>query len=164
MNKSIIIFKTKHIEKINISDKYLEYKIWKPSLINIKPPDKKIKYIFYWIFHYLGVFKNKNYCSVIVLHGKIIVASLLVVPTHFKWPFMSKNDIQFTYVLTNNRYRGKGLAGQMIYFASKKLKNIDTYWYITDNLNDSSIKVAIKAGFQQIQKDIKIGNKRLMIK
>ena len=122
---------------------------WTPSFTRIIPPKKNMKYINYWFFHYLKIFKNRNYSAVQVFNSDILVSSLLVVPAHFKWPFMNKNDVQFTYVMTNKDYRGKGIAMQTIMRVINDLAPVtNSFWYVTDTNNFASIRVAEKLGFK----------------
>jgi ribosomal protein S18 acetylase RimI-like enzyme len=85
-------------------------------------------------------------------HGEI-VSSLLVVPAYYKWPFMQPNDVQLTYVLTHPKHRGKAYAAQLIYHAMqdlKKMNMVSDIWYVTDENNTGSVKLAEKIGFKQV--------------
>lgn len=78
-----------------------------------------------------------------------LVSSLLVVPAHYKWPFMGNNDVQLTYVLTHPDYRGGGLAETAIRFAIGKVGAQGRYfWYVTDTLNQASMRLCKKIGFE----------------
>lgn len=153
MNKEIVVYKKKSISKDKYPVANIPYKlrIWKPELLSILPPNKSIKYIFYWLFHQCGVFRNKNYSAYLLFDEKKLISSLLVVPKYFKWPFMSDNDVQFTYVMTDSNYKGQGLAGVLINQAMKNLsKKADSFWYVTDTKNKASMRVAEKLGFKNI--------------
>ena len=147
--KRTVVYKLKAgIESVEESTNY-DVSIWKPSLVNIYPPNKNFRYVIYWLFHWLKVFRNKRYASGMILDGEKMVSSLLVVPTHFKWPFMGKDDVQFTYVMTNSEYRGRGLAKKMIQIMISELNHdVDSFWYVTDTENKASISVAEKLGFE----------------
>jgi RimJ/RimL family protein N-acetyltransferase len=72
-----------------------------------------------------------------------------MVPAYYKWSFMNKNDLQFTYVLTHPAYRGKGIAEKAIrYGISKMNKPERCFWYVTDEGNSSSINLCSKIGFE----------------
>ncbi len=148
-NNDIILFSTTQIVDLyKFDSSNFDFVIWKPSFTSLKPPEKSFKYIFYSLFHFLGIFSSKNYSAVIVYKDKRLVASLLLVPKYYRWSFMKSQDIQIAYVLTKPEYRGKGLALKMIKFGAQKLEdNVDKYWYVTDSKNLSSIKLAKKAGF-----------------
>jgi hypothetical protein len=143
-----IIYSTNKLIIQYSSTELYTFKLWKPTLCNAYPPNKSKKYLFYYLFHLLGIFKNKNYCAVLVYHDELLIASLLIVPKYFKWPFMGSNDVQFTYVLTKKEYRGQGLASKMLVFGYENLKSrINNYWYVTTEDNLISQNVAIKCGF-----------------
>jgi GNAT superfamily N-acetyltransferase len=123
--------------------------LWRPTLTDWIPPGKGKKYIIYTLFHLLGVFKNKDYASMLVFHGNTLISSLLIVPAYYKWPFMKKNDLQFTYVITHKSYRGQGLAEQAISYAVQRLKAANrVFWYVTDETNIPSIRLCEKIGFK----------------
>lgn len=149
--ESPIIYSTDKINFQSTENSDFVFKFWQPTLKNMYPPRKSRKYIVYYLFHILGVFRNKNYSAVLVYEKEILIASLLIVPKHFKWPFMRKKDVQFIYVLTKAEYRGKGLAVQMISFGYDRIKDkVDSYWYVTTEDNSISQKVADKCGFIKI--------------
>lgn len=143
-----IIFSTAQLTQQNTPADSYSYKLWKPGIRHSYPPNKSKKYIFYYLFHLLGIFKNKNYSAVLVYHQDQLIASLLIVPKYFKWPFMGNNDVQFTYVLTKKEYRGQGLATKMLLFGYEHLKlKVNNYWYVTTEDNVISQNVAMKCGF-----------------
>lgn len=151
MTKKILVFKreVKYFEESSISDIEYDLKIWKPSLTNIIPPNKDLKYVSYWLFHFFRIFKNRNYSAYLLYHQDNLVSSFLIVPAYFKWAFMKEKDVQFTYVMTTNNYKGMGIAGKLILKAISDLKkNVDVFWYVTDSANLASIKVAEKIGFK----------------
>lgn len=151
MGKETLVFKTKYTDQGDTPDINLVYdlKVWKPGIFRYLPPNKDYKYFMYWLFHYLRIFKNKSYSAYLLYNNDELVSSFLIVPSHFKWPFMQNNDVQFTYVMTNGKYRGKGVAGKLIEKTITDLnQSVDAFWYVTDTENIASIKVAEKIGFQ----------------
>ena len=91
-----------------------------------------------------------------MFYNKENVASLLVVPAYFRWPFMGKKDVQIIYVMTKTEYRGKGLALKMINFALSKLPpDVNKIWYVTDENNLSSQRVAEKLNFRLDNQTVK---------
>jgi GNAT superfamily N-acetyltransferase len=149
----IIIYKLDSLDLIlngqDIIDSGYRTVFWKPSLKSFVPPDKDKKYLLYWFFHQLGIFRNGDYGSLLVYDGQQMVSSLLIVPSYYKWPFMSKNDLQFTYVMTRQDYRGKGIAAMAMRYAINQLKNKErNFWYVTDEKNTVSIKLCSGIGFK----------------
>lgn len=128
----------------------LAIRYWKPGIFNWKPRGKNLKYYLYTLFHFIGVFKNKSFAFIelLDLNSGISLSSLLIVPAHFKYPFMEKHDIQFTYVMTKSEYRGKSFSILLLREAwARRTDKRGMAWYVTNTKNISSIRVAEKAGF-----------------
>ena len=74
---------------------------------------------------------------------------MLIVPAYFKWPFMEKKDLQFTYVMTNPDFRGQGIGSSMLQAGLQKLKKKErTFWYVTNKENVASQRLCKKVGFK----------------
>lgn len=133
-----------------ISNDNLEFNIWAPSFFKNRPKYLPFKYIFYFIFLKIGIFRNYHYYSIFgKLEGEY-ACSLLVVPKYWKWPFMGKNDVQITYVMVNQNLRGKGLGFDLLNYTLltlAKKPEIENIWYVADLDNTASIKLAKKCGF-----------------
>lgn len=149
--KQIVVYKLDIKIPFKNADFYklgLKALFWYPSLKNFIPPNKSKKYFFYWLFKYLRIFKNTDYASLLIYRNEKVVSSLLIVPAYFKWPFMKNNDVQFTFVITDPDYRGKGIAEQALRIAIEKFyKPGRTFWYLTDSDNHSSLRLCSKLGF-----------------
>ena len=147
----IVLFKAEKVDPKNEelpADFALRY--WRPGIFNWKPNGKPLKYYLYTVFHFTGIFKNKSFAFIELLDLKtgVSAASLLIVPAHFKYPFMKKNDIQFTYVMTKPEYRGKRLAILLLQEAwARRTDKSGMAWYVTNTENTASIRVVEKAGF-----------------
>lgn len=121
---------------------------WHPSPTRWIPPDKSSKYLVYSVFHYARIFRNRDYCWM-ALAATDVKASMLCVPAHFRWPFMGRNDIQFTYVFARPGERGKGWGAKLLDAGLSCLAMPGrTFWYVTDEDNIPSQKLARRAGFQ----------------
>lgn len=123
---------------------------WRPGIFNWKPKGKPLKYYLYTVFHFIGIFKNKSFAFIELLDMKsgVSAASLMIIPAHFKYPFMKKGDIQFTYVMTKPIYRGKSLAILLLQEAwTRRTDKFGRAWYVTNTENTASIRVAEKSGF-----------------
>ncbi len=129
-----------------------DYKIefWKPGVTKWVPESYRKKYFLYWIFHYCGFFKNRNYSAVVIRHNSKVVSCILSIPAYFKWPFMNKKDVQIAYVITDTAYRGKGLAAAAILSSAQLLRStaVENIWNVTSEDNHSSIKLCSKLGFR----------------
>ena len=136
-----------------LNDLGYELKIWKPSLTKWIPKGLPLKYIIYSIFHFLRVFKNRNYCVVLVMEGKDLASSMLLIPSHFKWPFMKKNDLQFCYSITKPKFRGKGINTSCKADLMRKYitKNANVgFWCVLDDENIANKRVLTKLGLKKI--------------
>lgn len=152
MNKQLVVYKQAYSVVLSAKRELLtsgyHMVLWKPSAGSFIPPGKSKKYYIYWLFHLLGIFKNKDYAALLVYDQQQLITSLLIVPAYYKWPFMDKDDLQFTYVMTHPDYRGKGIAEEAIRYALGSLKKEGRdFWYITDTANTASIKLCTKTGF-----------------
>ena len=145
-----LIFK---LSEVKVSEteipKHLSLHWWRPGLKHFIPPGKRKKYFAYWLFHYFKVFRSRDYSALFVKKGDLIVGSMLIVPAHFKWPFMRKQDLQFTYVMTNPEYRGQGIGSLMLQACLQKFRNKErTFWYVTNKENIASQRLCEKVGFK----------------
>lgn len=149
--EKIVLFKAEQVVlKNEESPPEFALRYWRPNILNWKPKGKPLKYYLYTVFHFTGIFRNKSYGFIELLDLKygVSAASLLIVPAHFKYPFMKKNDIQFTYVMTKPEYRGKRLANLLLHEAwSRRSNKYGMAWYVTTKDNTASIRVAKRAGF-----------------
>lgn len=109
-----------------------------------------IKYNLFWFYHFLGIFKNKNYSAFLLYDQETIVSALMAVPDYFRWPFMGKKDVQLIYVITHPEHRRKGLGAKLIrhtLYHLKKSKDVEKVWYVTTTDNVASRKLCEKLGF-----------------
>lgn len=145
---SFLVYRLDDIKKEEISRSSYEFKLWVPTWHSLVPPSLPAKYSLWWFFHFGFIFKNRGYSAMLVYDGDTLVHSFLVVPAHFRFPFMSDNDVQFTYVRTRPEYRGRGIAYAALINAISLLKVKDrAFWYVTDEDNAASRKTAEKIGF-----------------
>lgn len=61
---------------------------------------------------------------------------------------MASNDLQITYVVTEEGYQGKGIAFNFISFVLSHLPQDRDIWYVTDSENVASQNLALKLGFE----------------
>lgn len=73
----------------------------------------------------------------------------MVSPRYFRFPDMSVEDIQIGAVFTDSSWRGRGLGSFAIREIMKQWRiGSGRIWYITDQDNTASIKLAENAGFK----------------
>jgi RimJ/RimL family protein N-acetyltransferase len=129
-----------------------DVRIWRPSLTSVPPSVLPAGTSWtWWAFHNGGVFANREFATVMVMHNGTLAHRLGVFPGFFRFPFMRKDDLQFGDLWTHDAHRGRGLAGVAIDAALASAARAGRrFWYITDPSNVASIRVAEKAGFQLI--------------
>lgn len=134
---------SKKLEELGYS-----YDVWRPSLTNIIPKPFPKKYLLYWVFHFFGIFKNKDYAAVRVFDKKVIAFYMMVAPKYFKWQFMGKNDVQFIYGFTSKKHRRLGIAKLAMEGAIKEFqKPKRKIWGVIKRDNAPSINWVQKLGF-----------------
>jgi RimJ/RimL family protein N-acetyltransferase len=121
--------------------------IWKPSLKKVYHKRMPKKYIIWWFFHYLGIFKNKQLQIRLFFENNHLAHFFCIVPKYYRWPFMRDNDVQITYVITENFFQGKGLAYKCISNTLNEIESKSDIWYVTDSKNIPSQRLAEKMGF-----------------
>lgn len=153
MAKSILIYRANEIVPPNSAIE-ASLLVWEPSLGKLLPKGKPFKYIIYSLMALLRIFKNANYSYFTLRKENSVISSFLVVPPHYRWPFMFINDVQFTYVMTNKEFRGKGMAWQGLFEAAVllKKKGVNAFWYVTESDNIASQRLAEKMGFELFSK------------
>ncbi|MBL8210462.1 MAG: hypothetical protein JNK87_07115 [Bryobacterales bacterium] len=125
------------------------WSLWKPSGISIAPRGFPLFPFAIWsAFHYLHVFFNRDYQLLLIHHGAQLVHRSVITPGYFRFPFMHRDDLQVGDTWTDDGHRGKGLAT----FALKQIASLDvcvgrSLWYLVEEANTSSMRVAEKAGF-----------------
>ncbi|MDD4402977.1 MAG: GNAT family N-acetyltransferase [Desulfitobacteriaceae bacterium] len=123
-------------------------KIWRPSITHVIPPTLGPKFAFWWLFHYLKIFRNRDYAVLLIGVGNLIIHRSCIIPAYFRWPFMNFNDCQISSTWTHPDFRGKGLATIGLKKAIQiYAKPNRCFWYVSRKNNPASISVCKKAGF-----------------
>jgi len=149
--KTVYVYKLDSVPELGISEKFSKEEIvkWEPGLTKFIPPNSSLKYLIFWFKKYTPFLKAEELCAYVVYRKKKPVCSLVCVPAMSRWTFMGPEDLQIKNVYTFNKYRGKGLAYELIAYAlQKENKNNRTFWYMTDDSNIASQKLCKKIGFQ----------------
>jgi RimJ/RimL family protein N-acetyltransferase len=158
MNRMDVLFYAKESqdatsESVSLEEGYT-YALWRPGPKGLMPPDAPAMPFAIWsIMHYLRLLGNRDYGLLLVFNNQTVVHRSCVFPRYFRFPFMSKNDLQIGDTWTAKEHRGKGLAK----FAIKKIFELTAkpgrrFWYVTDEANIPSIRAAEQAGFTRIGK------------
>ncbi|NDC39483.1 MAG: N-acetyltransferase [Proteobacteria bacterium] len=129
----------------------LSLQIWRPTLTEPFPrgmPGWQTAVI-WLIFQKTGVFASRSYAIVLIRQGAKIVHRSYIFPAFFRFPFMADTDVQVGDTWTAPLWRGHGLARLALQQASNQAANEGrTIWYVSDELNASSTRVARSCGFQ----------------
>lgn len=123
-------------------------RLWRPSMTSVIPPSLGLKFSIWWLFHYLRVFRNRDYAVVLIGEGEKVIHRSCIVPAYFRWPFMKDNDCQISSTWTHPDYRGHGLATSGLTRAMALCGKPDRrFWYVCRPANHASIAVCRKTGF-----------------
>ncbi len=141
----------------DILPKEFQLHLWKPSMSIIPPKGlRKISTIIWICFHYFLIFKNKKLGIIYITHKGDIVSRLLIMPGYFRFPFMGPNDLQIGDIWTCSSHRGEGLASCSLSYALKLFeKKAQSIFYIVEDTNNISIKLAVSCGFKLIATGVK---------
>lgn len=127
--------------------------LWRPGATNLIPPGLDAKFLFWFFFHFLRVFRNRDYAVLYVKEGESIVHRSCVVPAYFRWPFMAPGDLQISSTWTDPVCRGKGLATAALMEILRLMRAPGRkFVYVTRPDNPASIDVCLKAGFKLFSK------------
>jgi RimJ/RimL family protein N-acetyltransferase len=130
---------------------------WHPSLLNFKPRGASFSIFFvWWLFHFGRIFANRDYSLFLIYQKQQLVHRSCIFPRYFRFPFMSKEDLQIGDIWTHPDYRNTGLAHfaiQNILHSYEKLGRL--IWYVVAKDNIASIKVINKAGFIKVGEGVR---------
>lgn len=126
--------------------------LWRPCLRRLTPPGLTDRtYAVWWMFHYLHVFRNRDY-GVLLAHvdGRVVHRAGLF-PPYFRFPFMARDDLQIGDVWTAPEYRRRGIASYALRWALATCARPGRrIWYVVEETNDASIRTAEALGMQLV--------------
>jgi len=150
---------SKNIILINKNlDKDYTFGIWKPKIYEMWPRGLFFTaLVAWWFFYFFRIFNNSEYRIFLIYYrDKKVAHYSVVLPKHFRTPFMENDDLQVGPVGTDKNHQRRGLA----FFTIQKIiefykdKNIK-FWYVTREGNEPSIRLIEKAGFVKYGEGIK---------
>lgn len=141
--------KSQFPEEVSI-DKRFKAVLWNPAKFEIVP--KRVALLpfgVWWVMHYLHLFSNQDYGLYLIYDGNNLIHRSVITPRYIRFPFMTREDLQIGDTWTMSDYRRNGLA----HFAIQRIfelykKNNRRFWYVVEEDNKPSIRVAEKAGFK----------------
>ncbi len=125
---------------------------WRPHGLSPTPSGLPwVPFAVWTVFHRLRIFSNRDYAVVMILRDGQIVHRSCVFPRYFRFPFMAAADLQIGDTWTSETCRGQGLAAHGLAAAIRLFRAPDRdFWYLCDESNHASIRVAEKVGFRRI--------------
>jgi RimJ/RimL family protein N-acetyltransferase len=146
-------------------DDSLQAEIWRPSWCGVVPPGVRRRALYaYWLFHYGRVFRNRDYCLVVIRDQQRVAHYSAAYPGFFRFPFMAADDLQIGAVWTEPEYRGRGLAkigvDALLAEIGRRERKV---WYVVDEENAPSIRVAQNVGFSLVGAGVKQPRFRLSL-
>jgi RimJ/RimL family protein N-acetyltransferase len=129
-------------------DPGFEATIWRPSLTRIFAPSLGLRSLFWWAFHWAGVFRSRSYAVFVVRYQGTVVHRTVVLPAYFRWPFMGASDVQVA-TWTAPAFRGRGLAKLTLKLVVERHHDGDRkVWYVTRPSNAAALSVCRGLSFQ----------------
>lgn len=125
---------------------------WLPRGLSPKPSGLPwLPFVVWTAFHHLRIFSNRDYAVILILRDGRIVHRSCVFPRYFRFPFMSAVDLQIGDTWTCESCRGQGLAAYGLAEAIRQFRaSARDFWYLCDESNQASLRVAEKVGFRRI--------------
>ncbi len=136
------------VKNVLIDAKYSPV-LWKPSVLKIVPTGvARLQFAVWWAMHNFRIFTNKDYGLYLIYDDHNLIHRSLITPRYFRFPFMTREDLQIGDTWTMPEYRGKCLAS----FAIQKIVELykkpgRMFWYVVEEDNIPSIRAVEKAGF-----------------
>jgi hypothetical protein len=143
----------KEVATISHENKFI-YRIWKPGLFNIRPKGIKLSLILPWfVYTYLPLFTARVFRMYLVYDQEKLIHYSFLFGKSYKFPFIQKNDIFLGPIWTSDEYRRRGIsfniAEEIIHSPEDK---VDYFWWMCDEKNIGSRKLAEKLGFLEYGK------------
>jgi RimJ/RimL family protein N-acetyltransferase len=128
------------------------YELWRPSLFKPVPKGMQqnhLRFVARSVLHAAHVFSNRDCGILIIRRVSDIVHYSAVAPAWFRWPFMSRDDLQIgdTWTAQHTRRQGLALFSLLTIMATLR-KPGRKFWYFCREDNLASIHVAEMAGME----------------
>jgi RimJ/RimL family protein N-acetyltransferase len=129
-------------------DPEFRLEVWRPTLLRpLRLELLAVPFLAWSLFHFLGIFANRDYFLLLIFQGARLVHRTCVFPGHFRFPFMALRDLQTGGIWTHPLLRGRSLALIGLHEALKLARAPGRrIWYLVREENASSIRLAEKAG------------------
>lgn len=122
-------------------------RFWQPGWLRLRPPGQSLPVaLVWWLFDRLGVFAGREYGVMVLEQEGRFVHRSSVFPAFFRFAFVRPGELQIGDTYTVPSARGQGLALMAIQAILGRFPG-RTFWYVTEEDNEASIRVIEKAGF-----------------
>ena len=142
---------------------YPSFKIvtWKPSLRAPWPRgvarNKRLHFLFRTLLHFSGIFRSRENGAILIYADRRLVHYSAFTPRYWRFPFLASRDLQVGDTWTDPQFRGRGLAKgslrRLLDLLSQPGRRI---WYVVEDVNVASIKVAEDCGFRLAGSGIRV--------
>ncbi|HEB76088.1 MAG TPA: N-acetyltransferase [Nitrospirae bacterium] len=141
----------------DLDDRYA-FRLWHPAVSSIVPAGMPLMpFAAWWMMHYLHIFRNRDYGLLLVYCGDELVHRSGIFPGYFRFPFMSRDDLQIGDTWTHPAHVRRGLASFALRrILLSKAQAGRTFWYVVRRGNASSIRVVEKAGFVKAGEGLRV--------
>lgn len=146
-----------HKKPDDLPDPYTA-EFWSPHGVAILPDGLNWIPFAVWsvVFHHGRVFRNRDYQLLLIRKGGKLVHRSCIFPGYFRFPFMADGDLQVGDTWTDPAERGRGLAVWALTMAIRRLATDGkTVWYICDQDNSASVRVARKVGMKLVGRGVR---------
>ena len=130
----------------------LKMRCWQPDLDGFPPPrSRRPSNLFWCALARIGGFARGGFAELrIELNGETL-HRLIVTPAWYRFPFMSRGDLQIGDVWTAPSARRRQLARMAIAEAHRRFgTKCARFWYVTDASNEPSAALAQSCGYHLV--------------
>lgn len=126
--------------------------LWKPSWRAPWPRgvarNKRLHFLFRTLLHFSGIFRSRESGAILIYMGTRLAHYSAFTPRYWRFPFLTKRDLQVGDTWTEPSFRGRGLAKRSLRRLLDVLSEPDrSIWYVVEDVNRASIRVAEDCGF-----------------
>lgn len=144
------------IEPISPPPPHYAWSIWTPSRLpalhaGLPGIRLKLRFHFRWLLSLVYRFPERDSGALLIHDRGQVVHYSAFTPRYWRFPFMADEDLQIGDTWTSPAYRGKGFAFfALCTIVANARRPGRRFWYVVGNLNQPSIHVVEKAGFDLV--------------
>ncbi len=132
---------------------------WKPGFLSLAPKGLLTPaFVMWWFFHWTRIFKSTEYRILLIRNEDGELAHYTVIlPAHFRFPFMQDSDLQIGPIGTMSAHRGNHLASHALQHIVHEHTDFPRQlWYVVRKENEPSRRLIEKMGFKAAGEGIKL--------